>query len=85
MNNKTRFQEWVIIICLIIWVVLVGIPCIYLWNAASDVKVEGFYITVSIIAVVVNVTLAIIVGKKTWDYYGKISIAESQKKKTSKN
>ena len=80
MDNKSRFQEWAIFAALIIWVGLTIITCAGLWNAATKVKVEGFYITVSIITAVVNVAIAVVVWIKVWNKSGKPSIEESKKK-----
>ena len=79
MNNKTRFQEWLYFLALIIWVGITIITCSGLWNAATQVKVAPFYIVVSIVLLVATCAAAFIIGKKVWDYYGKLSIEESKK------
>lgn len=80
MNNKTRFQEWLIIVALILWVGMTIITCSGLWNAATEVKVAPFYIVVSIVLSVATCAAAFFIGKKVWGYYGKLSIEESKKK-----
>lgn len=79
MDNKTNLKKWATIIALVIWVGLTIATCAGLWNAATKVKVEGFYITVSIINCVVNVAIAVFLGKKIWDGDGVLNIKKSKK------
>lgn len=82
MNNKTRFQEWVVIFALIIWVFLTIASCARLWNLATNkVDVGGFFIGTSIATVLITAVVAFFIGKRTWDKYGKMSIEETQTKK----
>ena len=80
MNNKFRFQEFAIFAALIVWAVCLIATCAGLWNAATQVKVGGFVIATSIVTVVINLAAIVLIWKKTWDKYGKLSIEESQKK-----
>lgn len=77
MTNKTRFQEAVKMATLILWVIITGITCAGLWNAATQVKVPLFYIIVSIVLLLGTCVAAFFVGKKVYDYYGKLSIEET--------
>lgn len=80
MTNKTRLQEGAIFLALVIWTMCVIATCAGLWNAATEIKVGGFYIATSIATLIINLAAIFFCGKKTYEKYGKLSIEESQKK-----
>ena len=67
MTNKTRFQEAVKIAALILWVAITCVTCAGLWNASTQVNVLLLGTCVA----------AFFIGKKVYDYYGKLSIEET--------
>ena len=80
MTNKTRLAEGAKILALIIWAMCTIATCAGLWNAATEIKVSGFYIAASIILCLANLSITGYCVKKVWDFYRKLSIEESQKK-----